>query len=105
MLQDVDEFRQLIHVSQLHKAWSQQVIQQLTQGLKQWPQGLSQGGGQGGWKDTQGQKGVGDGQYVRGCVCHLTKQVAHVRGTEWLAASQGIGCIEECSGEFIHNAR
>jgi len=52
MLQDVDEFRQLIQISQLHKAWPQQVIQQLPQGLKQRPQGLSKGGGQGGWWDT-----------------------------------------------------
>jgi hypothetical protein len=42
MLQDVDQLSQRVHVSQLHKAWPQQVIQQLPQRLQQRPQCLTQ---------------------------------------------------------------
>jgi hypothetical protein len=38
MLQDVNELSQGVHVSQLHEAWPQQVVQQLPQRLKQRPQ-------------------------------------------------------------------
>jgi hypothetical protein len=42
VLQYVDEFSQQVHVSQLHKARPQQVVQQLTQRLQQRPQRLTQ---------------------------------------------------------------
>lgn len=46
VLQDVYEFSQRLHVSQLHKAGPQQVVQQLTKRLQQRPQRLSQRRGQ-----------------------------------------------------------
>jgi hypothetical protein len=67
MLQDVDELSQRVHVSQLHKARPQQVVQQLPQRLQQRTQRVTKP-----WRRTC----TAASAFVRGYIAQLTGRTA-----------------------------